>query len=116
MIGRKVAGAALLAVAAGATSGCSQLAVLKPVAGDAVTSVNNATSDVLANEGVDVMTWPVCTFTDTSYTCTGATVDGQPIVGTANNDEAMILTVKVGDRTVFQGPVKSVIEKAGQAP
>lgn len=88
--------------------------MLQPVAGDGVTAVNNATSDVLASEQVDVLTWPVCEFADNTYTCTGETLDGQPIKATATGDEDQRLTVTVGGRTIYQGPVQNVHDEAGR--
>ncbi len=112
----RIGWAAIALVVVGAASGCSQVAVLQPVAGDSVTAVNNATSDVLASAGIDVMTWPVCTFDDKGYTCTGQTVAGEPIVGKATATDPKELTVTVGDRTVYRGPVAAVLEQAGRVP
>lgn len=112
---RRAVPVAILAAAALA-AGCSQVAVLQPVAGDGVTAVNNATSDVLAREGVEVMTWPVCSFADGIYTCTGETVAGAPIVGTTSATEPLELTVTVDGRVVYQGPVEAVLEEAGRVP
>lgn len=116
MTRRAALGTVSLLLTLGAVSGCSQVAVLQPVAGDGVTAVNNATSDVLAREGVDVMTWPVCSFDAEIYTCRGETLDGQPIVGTTSATEPLELTVTVGDRTVYQGPVQAVLDEAGRVP
>jgi hypothetical protein len=92
------------------------VAVLQPVAGDGVTAVNNATSDVLAREGVEVQTWPVCTFDEQTYTCQGDTVTGKPILGTTSATEPMELTVTVDGRTIYQGTVEAVLEEAGRVP
>ncbi|TXH39484.1 MAG: hypothetical protein E6Q90_16410 [Actinobacteria bacterium] len=113
---RGVAAAALLLAVGTATAatGCSQVAVLKPVAGDALTSVSNATSDVLTSGGVEVMTWPVCSFADAVYTCRGQTVAGESILGTAPAATPLQLTVKVGERTLYQGPLQAVLDQAGR--
>lgn len=100
--------------AATAATGCTQVAVLKPVAGDALTSVSNATSDVLTSGGVEVMTWPVCSFADAVYTCRGQTVAGESILGTAPAATPLQLTVKVGERTLYQGPLQAVLDQAGR--
>lgn len=105
-----------LPIAVAALAGCSQVAVLEPVAGDGVTAVNNATSDVLSRERIDVMTWPVCDFANEVYTCTGDTLSGEPIVGTTSSTEPLELTVTVGDRTIYQGPVQAVLDEAGRVP
>jgi len=113
---RGVAAAALLLAVGTATAatGCSQVAVLKPVAGDALTSVSNATSDVLTSGGVEVMTWPVCSFADAVYTCRGQTVAGEPILGAAPAATPLQLTVNIGERTLYQGPLQAVLDQAGR--
>lgn len=95
-------------------SGCSQFAQLQPVAGDAITAVNNATSDVVFAQGISVMEWPKCEFENKVYVCTGTTVDGQEIKGVAPDAEALSLTVTVGGKTLYQGPVIDVINEAGR--
>lgn len=114
--GWTVAAATLLvtAVTVSGATGCTQVAVLKPVAGDALTSVSNATSDVLTSGGVEVMTWPVCSFADAVYTCRGQTVAGESILGTAPSATPLQLTVKVGERTLYQGPLQAVLDQAGR--
>lgn len=72
---------ALLAVAG--TAGCTQVAQLRPVAGGEITAVRNATSIVLVEEGIAVDVMPECTFEEPTYTCTGTTSTGAPIVATA---------------------------------
>ena len=51
---------AALVVAAAALTGCSQVAALAPVGGDHLTMVRFAAIDVLVDEGIDVLTAPVC--------------------------------------------------------
>lgn len=101
-------------LAAVGLAGCSQMAELQPVAGDAITSVQIATSDVVqSNVGTSVKTWPVCTADGSTYTCRGTMMDGQAIESTGSGSPVM-LTVKVGDKQLYQGPVSDVIEKAGR--
>lgn len=101
--------------AAVALTGCTQVAQFRPVAGDAITSVSIATNDVLLEEGVEILIVPTCEFTDPTYTCTGSTVDGRPIVSTATGDDDLTLSVTVGDDEVFTGDVTDVITEAGQS-
>ncbi|MGB3673409.1 MAG: hypothetical protein WA988_03105 [Candidatus Nanopelagicales bacterium] len=96
---------------------CSQTAELQPVAGDKITSVAIATSDVVQSTvGTEVLTWPTCDAdaAGTTYTCQGVMLNGEPITSTATGDP-IALTVTVGGREVFQGLVTDVIEKAGRA-
>ncbi len=129
-----MAAAALTAVAA--TAGCSQIAQLKPVAGDAVTGVRIATNDVLLDAGVAIQVAPVCTFTETDYTCKGTTTDGQPILAQASQvatdavppdltlaaeeseegaDDVVVLEVTVGDQQIFRGLVSEVLRQNARA-
>ncbi len=103
------------AAAATALAGCSQTAQLQPVAGDAVTAVNNAVSDVVFQAGVEVMTWPTCTFENSIYTCVGSTTNGQKISGVTGSTEPLSLTVTVGERKIYEGSVQAVIEQAGRS-
>ena len=108
---------ALAATAFIGLTACSQTAELQPVAGDKITSVAIATSDVVqATVGTDVLTWPTCDANaeGTTYTCQGVMLNGEPITSTATGDP-IALTVSVGGREVFQGLVTDVIEKAGRA-
>lgn len=107
-------GATLAALcASGLMAGCSQLAELQPVAGDQVTSVQIAASDVLVANKVAVKTWPVCSSSGSTYTCTGASVAGQGITATAQGDP-LALQVKVGGRVLYAGPLTEVITAAGR--
>ncbi len=127
--------AAVAAIGALALTGCSQIAQLKPVAGDAVTAVRIATIDVVENAGISVRTTPVCTFTDTDTTCKGVTADGKPILSEATKvaktaippdyqsgtlddtapDDVIIMTVKVGDVELYRGLATTVLDKNGRS-
>ncbi|MFN8149173.1 MAG: hypothetical protein U0R76_17125 [Candidatus Nanopelagicales bacterium] len=104
-----------LAAAALLLAGCSQVAALAPVGGDRVTGVRYAANDLLVSNGIDVMTAPVCVMaTDKGVTCQGTTLDGQDIrvVSTAADQARMVLTV--GTRTVYDGDIQAVLDKAMQ--
>jgi len=123
-------GAAALAVGlVVATTGCSQVAQLRGVAGDQVTAVRTATNDVLVEQGVDIGIAPVCAADDPVYTCTGSTSDGQPITAEArvvaefgattdqygaDRPADVSLVVRVGGSEVFSGTVADVIARSGE--
>lgn len=109
-----------LALAAGSGTvvlgACSQIAVLQPVAGDEITGVETAVSDVVRQANVEVLTWPTCTFSGVVYTCKGSTVSGQPILGVTGETKPLKVKVSVGGRQIFEGFVPEVLEKEGRKP
>lgn len=132
---RVVVGALGAMVAVSLASGCTQIAQLKPVAGDAVTSVRIATNDVLVNNGVAISVAPVCTFSGNLYDCKGIAADGSPILGHAEvmpvaqvpanlqpllptgeaaTDTASVLEVKVGDNVLYSGLTDTVLNRNGR--
>jgi hypothetical protein len=106
----------LCAMAATVLTGCTQLAQLQPVAGDEITSVQFATSDVLAAKKVSVIVWPTCSFASEVYTCTGTAAGGKTIVATAPATDPVVLTVKVADAQIFTGKIDDVIQAEGRMP
>lgn len=120
-------GCTLLAVLA--LAGCSQVAQLQPVAGDAVTSVRIATNDVLLEESIPVLIAPVCTMNGADFRCTGSTREGEEIVAVAVTkaesgatkdqwgapEPAVIdLDVSVAGKSIFTGTVQDVLDRNGQ--
>lgn len=105
-----VAGPLLVALS---TVGCSQVAVLAPVAGDAIASVEFAAGDVLVDHKVRVKDWPACQSDGTLYRCAGATVDGKPIDVVASG-KPIDIVVRVQGRTLYEGPLESVVVDAGR--
>ncbi len=99
-------------------SGCAnintELSTLKPVAGDKVTGLNIAVNDVLSAHDVPILVAPVCTFGTDAYSCSGTTVSGQRIEATASGAEAETMTVTVGKRELYSGPIAAVLTKAGR--
>jgi hypothetical protein len=93
-------------------TGCSQIDSLTPVGGAAVTSVRNATYDVLVQEQVSILEAPVCESTDSGFTCTGSTTDGEAIVATAGSTSPYPLTIMIGERVLFDGTATDVLESA----
>ena len=120
-----------------ALTGCSQVAQLQPVAGDGVTSVRIATNAVLLNANVPVRMFPVCTYEGTNYSCKGVTEQGATIVSEAKTYAAadlpsqyrtadvkandgdvqnfIVLQVKVGPKTLYDGPTTVVLRKNGRS-
>jgi len=93
-------------------TGCSQIDSPTPVGGAAVTSVRNATYDVLVQEQVSILEAPVCESTDSGFTCTGSTTDGEAIVATAGPSSPYPLTIMIGERVLFEGTATDVLEAA----
>jgi len=99
------------------TAGCSQIGALTPVGGGAITTVRNATYDVLFDQQVPVLVAPVCKPTDSGFTCVGETVDGQQIVTTAKATKPYEMSIAVGGTVVFEGNAQAVLdENVRQAP
>lgn len=96
-----------------AVAGCSQVEAIAPVGGDRLAEVRYAGIDVLVEEGVPILTAPVCTeATDATVTCVGETVDGDAIEVTSAGTSAGDVTVTVGGSTLYEGSLQSVLEKA----
>jgi hypothetical protein len=102
-----VVSAALLALA-----GCSQVKELAPVSGDTITSVRNATYDVLVDQQVDILEAPVCTTNEAGFTCIGSTIDGSEIRSTASGTTPIDLVVEVDGQSIFTGTVQDVLDAA----
>lgn len=125
------AGLAALSIA-----GCSQIAQLKPVAGDAVISVRTATIDAALQNGVQFKVAPVCTYKGTEYDCEGKATDGRTVISVAtaydkpqvpaeyaslvpadakDSDTFIVMEVKAGDQTIFKGLTSEVLSKSARA-
>ena len=104
----------IVAVAAGGLllSACSQIDSLTPVGGSAVTSVRNATNDVLVDQQVPILVAPVCTEVDTGFTCTGSTTDGREILTKADGTSPYELTISIDGEVIFTGTATEVLEAA----
>lgn len=101
-------------VAAPLLVGCSQIDALQPVSGVPLSTVRIAANEVLINEKVAVLTAPACTETPTEFTCIGSTLKGEPIEVKVPNNVTQIMTISVGGKQIFSGPVQDVIEASGQ--
>lgn len=110
-VGRAALGALALALL---LTGCSQVAALAPVGGDAEAAARIATIDVLLAQGVELGEAPECQSTDEAISCTGTTADGQQIVASATTAADSPLEVSVGGTTIFTGTVADVIADASR--
>jgi hypothetical protein len=91
---------------------CSQVSSLTPVGGAALTSVRNATYDVLVDQQISVLVAPQCASTESGFTCTGSTIDAEDIVAEAGGEAPYQLTITIGGRVIFEGTAQEVLEAA----
>lgn len=99
-------------LAALALSGCSQISALTPVGGTAITSVRNATYEVLVDQQVPILEAPQCVPSDSGFTCTGSTIDGAEIVAVAQGTDPYPMTITVGGSVIFEGNAQDVLDAA----
>jgi hypothetical protein len=113
LVGAALLGAPLLL---GVSACGSQIAGLKPVGGDTVYQVRVASIDVLLDANVVMKSVPSCEQEAVQVTCTGSTLDGVPITVTSPGSRADDMSVTVGDKTIYQGPVMEILNKHASAP
>lgn len=115
MNARRMLTAAALGLAAVSLVGCSQIAALAPVGGDALAAVRFAANDVLLDHGVDILVAPVCEDPgDGSLRCQGETVEGEEILVTSPAGNPPTMTVTVGSETLYTGSVQDVLDGAAR--
>lgn len=93
-------------------SACSQISSLTPVGGAALTSVRNATYDVLVDQQIPILVAPQCTSTEAGFTCTGSTTGGEEILAQAGSEAPYELKITIDGRIVFEGSAQEVLEAA----
>ena len=108
------AGTAAAAVLMTACAVTTQVDSLKPVAGDPITGLSIASSDVLLAQGVEMKVVPVCSFAGDDYTCKGSTMSDDKIIVRAQGSEPETMTITVGGERVFDGSIDEVLTKAAQ--
>lgn len=101
-----------LPVIALALSACSQIGALTPVGGAAITSVRNATYDVLVERDIAILVAPQCAAMESGFRCEGSTIDGLPIIAEASADSPYDLKIFVNGEELFNGTAKQVLEAA----
>ena len=94
--------------------GCSQVDALQQVSGVPLATVRIAAYDVLVDQRVPIKEAPVCTESETEFTCSGSTLRGEAIEVRVPNDEQQVMTVSVAGEQIFSGPVQDVNEEAGE--
>jgi hypothetical protein len=94
--------------------GCSQAAAIAPVGGNRLTLVRFAALDVLVANGVALLDAPVCTQSGKDVTCSGDTVDHQPVVVASPDSDRTNMTVTVGGSVVYSGSVQDILDKAAR--
>ena len=114
MSGVRVACAAAIALAGLGLGGCSQVAALAPVGGDAVAEVRYGAIDVLLANGVELLEAPTCTATGSEVTCSGSTTDGRAIDVVSSTTDDALLDVRVGGDELFSGALADVLDAAAR--
>jgi len=93
---RRIVGALGAASAALVLAGCSQVAAIAPVGGDRLAEVRYAGTDVLLEEGIEILAAPVCTSPDEiAVTCEGETMDGEVILLAVTAASALPLALQL---------------------
>lgn len=130
---RKLALVAAAGAAVVALAGCSQIATLKPVAGDSISSVRTATIDVALANGIAFQSAPVCPIPDgTHFTCEGKATDGRAVTSEADQvtvaevpeqyksqippdaaetDPQIVIKINAGGATLYEGLVITVMDQ-----
>lgn len=97
-------------------NGCaSQIDALAPVGGDRMFAVRTAATDLLIEQGYEILEAPICTQTDTDIDCVGELMDGAKVTVHSPVDDATTLTLKVDGETIFDGDYQEVLNKAAGA-
>lgn len=104
----------IVALATLTLTACSQVSALTPVGGTAITSVRNATYEVLIDQQVPILVAPQCEPSDGGFTCTGTTIEGQEIIAIAEGTDPYPMTITVGNAVIFEGNAQDVLEAAVQ--
>ena len=107
----------VMTIAAGAMAACAvstQIDSLRPVAGDAVAALNAAADGVLLEEGIEILVAPVCELNDEGYDCAGKTLSGEDINVVAPGSDPETMTVSVGSKTLYEGSIEDVLQKAAE--
>lgn len=129
------AAVAAAAIAAVALTGCSQVAQLKPVAGDALSTLRSVTIDTVQASGASFKTAPVCTVDGENLSCQGLTTDGQAVTSAGqqltkaeipsdlqdqvpgwatDTDSFVVAEVKLGSNVLYNGVALEALDEAGR--
>lgn len=106
----------ILALVAATLTGCSQIAALAPVGGNALAEVRFGAIDILHSRGVDMLTAPVCTEeTDGAVRCSGTTTSGEDISVISSTAANATLEITVAGRAIFSGALSDVLDEAARS-
>lgn len=97
-----------------ALAGCSQINALTPVSGGPLQTVRVGVLDVLVQDSIPILIAPVCTQESTQFTCLGKTIDGAEITAKSTLTKPYMITVAVGGKTLYEGDVQVILDKAAQ--
>ncbi|WP_439593858.1 hypothetical protein [Microbacterium sp.] len=97
-------------------SGCSQVAALAPVGGDALAEVRFGAIDVLLDQDVALLEAPVCAIEGAgpSVTCEGRTVAGGEILVSSSTEGDATLAITIDGVEIFRGSLADVIDEAAR--
>ena len=109
---RRAVAAALLAV--GLLSGCSQIDALAPVSGGPQATVQVGLNDLLVSRGVQLLVVPTCVNDGSNFVCNGSTIDGEPVTAISTNTKPYVMSVTVGDETIYDGSVQDILDQAAR--
>lgn len=97
-------------------TGCaSQISALAPVGGDTLVSVRTAATNVIQDQGLDILIAPVCTQTETEIYCTGSLIDNQEFHINSPLDDSFNMTITLSGSIIFEGNYQDVLNKAAGA-
>lgn len=132
---RRLAGfAAAVAVTVVALTGCSQVAQLKPVAGDSVATLRAVTIDTVLETGAQFKTAPVCQAQGEQLSCQGLTTDSRVVSSSGQSltkpdipsqyadqvpgwatdtDSFVVAKVTLGQDVIYEGVALTTLDEIG---
>ena len=97
-------------------TGCaSQISALAPVGGNTLVSVRTAATNVLQDQGLDILVAPVCTQTVTEINCAGSLTDEQEFHVNVPLNGALKMKITLAPSIIIEGPSQDVLAKAAGA-
>jgi hypothetical protein len=122
-------------IAAVAVTGCSQVAQLRPVAGDALITLRTVTIDTVLDSGGSFKTVPVCSADGQQLSCQGLTSEGQAVLSEGqkltkvdipsefadqvpgwakDSDSFVVAKVTVGQDVLYHGVAIELLDQTGR--
>ncbi len=127
--------AAAACAAAVTITGCSQVAQLRPVAGDALITLRTVTIDTVLDSGGTFKTVPACSADGENLSCEGLTSDGQAVLSEGqkltkveipsefadqvpgwakDTDSFVVAKVTVGQDVLYNGVAIELLDETGR--